>query len=118
MAEQARLERTAQNMRQQGLDPNMTYLGPPKPAFRAPTGKEVAEYKSPIPLTAQMAGPQVGPTAVAATGNENRPSTTPNYSVVMEAKLKPGTFTFSDANHFRQANRQLYETMQIDPDTD
>ena len=47
--------------------------------------------------------------------NPIRPASGANYSVVKEAKLRPWTFTASDANHFRQANRQLYEMMQADP---
>lgn len=35
--------------------------------------------------------------------------------MITEAKLKPGTFTASDASQFRQADRQLYELMQADP---
>jgi len=45
-----------------------------------------------------------------------RPETSPNYSVWTEAELAPGTYTRSDANHFRQANRQLWERMQADPE--
>ena len=45
-----------------------------------------------------------------------RPPDSPFYSVVMEAKLKPGTFMASDRNHFRQANQQLYRLIQSDPD--
>ena len=47
-------------------------------------------------------------------GDATRPSTSPYYSVVTDSTLRPGTFTASDANHFRQANRQLYEMMQAD----
>lgn len=44
-----------------------------------------------------------------------RPSSSPAYSVVIEARLRPGTFTASDAAHFRQANKQLYEMIRTDP---
>jgi RHS repeat-associated protein len=48
------------------------------------------------------------------TGEANRPPESPFYSVAFEAKLRPGTLMASDANHFRQANRQLYQLMQED----
>ena len=46
--------------------------------------------------------------------NVSRPLTSPNYSVLMEAELKLGTYMASDANHFRQANSQLYQMIQGD----
>jgi hypothetical protein len=45
-----------------------------------------------------------------------RPRHSSFYSVVMEAKLRPGTYTAADANHFRQANRQLHSFMQENPE--
>jgi len=57
-----------------------------------------------------------GGAAQAVTESVSRPATSPNYSVVMEAKLNPGTYTASDANHFRQANRRLYQILQSNPD--
>jgi RHS repeat-associated protein len=46
----------------------------------------------------------------------SRPESSPHYSNWFEAQLKEDTFKSSDANHFRQANRQLYERLQNDPD--
>jgi RHS repeat-associated protein len=44
-----------------------------------------------------------------------RPATSPNYSVIQRMELRPNTFTASDANHFRQGNRQLHEMLSADP---
>jgi DNase/tRNase domain of colicin-like bacteriocin len=57
----------------------------------------------------------VGPLLPAGRAPLLRPNGSPNFSVIVEARLKPGSFTASDANHFRQANRQLYEQMQVAP---
>ena len=55
---------------------------------------------------------------VAAIDNvlPQRPSGSPYYSVIGEAQLRPGTFTAGDGNHFRQANQQLYNQLQANPD--
>jgi RHS repeat-associated protein len=38
------------------------------------------------------------------------------YSNLFDAKVRQGTHMASDANHFRQCNRQLYEAMRDNPD--
>lgn len=57
----------------------------------------------------------VAPSAVAEGTAILRPVDSSNYSIIGEFQLKPGTLAASDANHFRQGNRQLYESMQSDP---
>ena len=59
-----------------------------------------------VPNTANISGDSVG---------SIRPTASPHYSVATEVQLKPGTYTASDANHFRQANRKLYNMMQENP---
>ncbi len=49
-------------------------------------------------------------------GKPIRPADSPTYSVVLEADLKPGMFTASDAAHFRAANRQLHQFLQDSPE--
>jgi hypothetical protein len=50
--------------------------------------------------------------------NPRRPSDSPNYEVGFEAQLQRGTDYpgNSDRSHFQEANRQLHEAMQSDPD--
>lgn len=60
-------------------------------------------------------GDNVANVGANAATNLTRPVSSPHYSVVNEVQLRPGTYTASDANHFRQANRQLYEMMQENP---
>src|SRR5262249_21619262 len=66
------------------------------------TGKSSSEIQNAIALKRLGSGG-------ASESLTLRPANSQNYSVVAEAQLKPGTFSASDANHFRQGNRQLYD---------
>jgi RHS repeat-associated protein len=44
-----------------------------------------------------------------------RPISSPNYSVLFETSVRSGTESESDANHFRQGNRALYDQLMCEP---
>jgi Pretoxin HINT domain/DNase/tRNase domain of colicin-like bacteriocin len=56
------------------------------------------------------------PRAVTRQMPNVRPESSPHYSVFMEAKLRSGSLTASDSNHFRQGNRQLLQWMRSNPE--